>query len=537
MQHPKDEVSWVRAAIVEGNSALGIELGSTRIKAALIGPTSAPIATGSHAWSNKLVDGLWTYDLDSVIEGVQHCYAELTNEVWDRYELQLSTVGAMGCSAMMHGYLAFDSAGELLVPFRTWRNTNTDAASRALTELFEHNIPHRWSVAHLYQAILDDEEHLPHLAHVTTLAGYVHWRLTGQQVLGVGDASGMFPIDAKTGHYDEALMARFEELIAERGYPWRFSEVLPTVLSAGQNAGVLTEDGARLLDPSGALLPGTPLCPPEGDAGTGMVATNSVAVGSGNVSAGTSIFAMVVLEHPLRTVHREIDVVATPAGDLVGMVHCNNGTSDLDAWVDVFGEFATALGVELDASRLFQVLFTAGLSGEPDGGGLLAYNYVSGEPIADLDEGRPLFVRSPDSRFTLANFIRTHLYATLGALRMGMDVLREEDVHPRNLFAHGGLFKTKNVGQRILAAALDTPVSVGELAGEGGPWGMALLAAYLREQGDYESLNEYLVKKVFIGNTFDTITADPSEVEGFESFMTRYRRGLSVEGLAVELLR
>jgi sugar (pentulose or hexulose) kinase len=537
MQHPKDEVSWVRAAIVEGNSALGIELGSTRIKAALIGPTSAPIATGSHAWSNKLVDGLWTYDLDSVIEGVQHCYAGLTNEVWDRYELQLSTVGAMGCSAMMHGYLAFDSAGELLVPFRTWRNTNTDAASRALTELFEHNIPHRWSVAHLYQAILDDEEHLPHLAHVTTLAGYVHWRLTGQQVLGVGDASGMFPIDAKTGHYDEALMARFEELIAERGYPWRFSEVLPTVLSAGQNAGVLTEDGARLLDPSGALLPGTPLCPPEGDAGTGMVATNSVAVGSGNVSAGTSIFAMVVLEHPLRTVHREIDVVATPAGDLVGMVHCNNGTSDLDAWVDVFGEFATALGVELDASRLFQVLFTAGLSGEPDGGGLLAYNYVSGEPIADLDEGRPLFVRSPDSRFTLANFIRTHLYATLGALRMGMDVLREEDVHPRNLFAHGGLFKTKNVGQRILAAALDTPVSVGELAGEGGPWGMALLAAYLREQGDYESLNEYLVKKVFIGNTFDTITADPSEVEGFESFMTRYRRGLSVEGLAVELLR
>jgi len=536
MRHLNDEASRARAAIDAGDSALGIELGSTRIKAALIGPTHAPLATGSHAWSSKLVDGLWTYDLDRITEGVQHCYAELADEVSDRYDVALNTVGAMGCSAMMHGYLAFDNAGELLVPFRTWRNTNTDAASRALTDLFEHNIPHRWTVAHLYQAILDDEEHLPRLAHVTTLAGYVHWRLTGQRVLGVGDASGMFPIDAKTGHFDETLMSRFQELIAERGYPWRLSEVLPPVLSAGQDAGVLSEDGALLLDPSGALLPGIPLCPPEGDAGTGMVATNSVDVGSGNVSAGTSIFAMVVLDRPLRTVHREIDVVTTPAGDLVGMVHCNNGTGDLDAWINLFGEFATALGVEPDATRLFQVLYTAGLSGEPDGGGLLAYNYVSGEPIVALDEGRPLFVRSPDSRFTLANFIRTHLYATLGTLRMGMDVLHEEGVHPRNLFAHGGLFKTKDVGQRILAAALDTPISVGELAGEGGPWGMALLAAYLREQEDNESLNEYLRSKVFSGNTFETITANSSEVEGFESFMTRYRRGLSVEAQAVEQL-
>jgi sugar (pentulose or hexulose) kinase len=537
MQHPKDEISQARAAIVEGETALGIELGSTRIKAALIGPTNIPIATGSHAWTNTLRDGLWTYDLESVIEGVQACYAGLARDVVDRYEVQLTTVGAMGCSAMMHGYLAFDDAGELLVPFRTWRNTNTDAASKALTELFAHNIPHRWSVAHLYQAILDDEEHLGRLAHLTTLAGYLHFRLTGRRVLGVGDASGMFPIDAQTSQFDQALIARFEELTVDKGYPWRLTDIVPSVLPAGQDAGVLTPEGARLLDPTGALTAGTVLCPPEGDAGTGMVATNSITVGSGNVSAGTSIFAMVVLDRPLGAVHPEIDVVMTPAGDSVGMVHCNNGTSDLDAWIQVFAEFATGLRVEVDAGDLFQLLYTAGASGDPDSGGLLAYNFVSGEPIAGLEEGRPLFVRSPDSSFTLANFIRAHLNATLGALRMGMDVLREEGVHPRSLFAHGGFFKTTAVGQRILAAALDVPVSVGALAGEGGPWGMALLAAYLRDQADHASLEDYLATRVFSGSTVETITADSSEVEGFEAFMTRYRGALAVEGRAVELLR
>lgn len=534
-----DDVSQLREAIVAGETALGIELGSTRIKAALIGPTNVPLATGSHSWTNQLVDRLWTYDLARVTEGVQHCYADLARDVYDRYDVPLTSVGAMGCSAMMHGYLAFDAAGELLVPFRTWRNTNTDAASRALTDLFGQNIPHRWSVAHLYQAILDEEEHLSRIAHITTLAGYVHWRLTGQQVVGVGDASGMFPIDSTTGQFEETLVARFDELIADRRYPWRLSQIVPTVLSAGQDAGTLTASGAGLLDPSGALDPGAPLCPPEGDAGTGMVATNTVDVGTGNVSAGTSIFAMVVLERPLRGVHREVDLVTTPSGDLVAMVHCNNGTGDLDAWVSVFGEFATALGVEVDSGRVFQLLYTAAMSGDPDGGGLLAYNYLSGEPIASLEEGRPLVVRSPDSRFTLANFVRTHLYATLGALRMGMDVLRAEDVSPRNLYAHGGFFTTAGVGQRVLAAALDTPVSVGESAGEGGPWGMALLAAYRREQRDgpdHEPLGEYLARKVFHDSSFETIIADASEVEGFDSFMDRYNRGLEVERRAVELL-
>ncbi len=539
MPHQDDDVSQARAAIVGGETALGIELGSTRIKAALIGPTSVPLATGSHAWTNQLVDRLWTYDLESVVEGVQRCYADLAADVSHRYGVPLTSVGALGCSAMMHGYLAFDDAGELLVPFRTWRNTNTDAASRELTELFDQNIPHRWSVAHLYQAILDDEEHLGRLAHITTLAGYVHWQLTGRQVVGVGDASGMFPIDSTTGQFDQALVARFEELIADRGFAWRFSQVVPTVLSAGQDAGTLTASGARLLDRAGALEPGAPLCPPEGDAGTGMVATNTVEVGTGNVSAGTSIFAMVVLERPLRAMHREVDLVTTPSGDLVAMVHCNNGTGDLDAWVAVFGEFAAALGVEVDSGRVFQLLFTAAMSGDPDGGGLLAYNYLSGEPVASLEEGRPLVVRSPDSRFTLANFVRTHLYATLAALRMGMDVLRAEDVHPRNLIAHGGFFTTVGVGQRVLAAALDTPVSVGESAGEGGPWGMALLAAYLRDQRggrDHEPLGEYLARKVFHSGSFETITADASEVEGFDSFMGRYTRGLAIERRAVELL-
>lgn len=539
MPHQDDDVSQARGAITAGETALGIELGSTRIKATLIGPTSVPIATGSHAWTNQLVDGLWTYDLDSVTEGVQRCYAALGRDVSDRYNIALTSVGAMGCSAMMHGYLAFNDAGELLVPFRTWRNTNTDAASRALTDLFGQNIPHRWSVAHLYQAILDDEEHLPRLAHITTLAGYMHWQLTGQQLVGVGDASGMFPIDAKTGQFDEALVARFDGLVADRGYPWRLLQILPTVRSAGQDAGTLTASGAQLLDPTGALQPGAPLCPPEGDAGTGMVATNTVVVGTGNVSAGTSIFAMVVLPRPLRAMHREVDLVTTPSGDLVAMVHCNNGTSDLDAWVSVFREFATALGVNVDSSAVFQLLYTMAMSGDPDGGGLLAYNFLSGEPIASLDEGRPLFVRSPDSLFTLANFVRTHLYATLGALRIGMDVLRDEDVRPLNLYAHGGFFKTAGVGQRILAAALDTPVSVGEAAGEGGPWGMALLAAYLREQrgkSDHESLGEYLTRKVFSDGSFDTITAERSEVEGFNFFMDRYTRGLALQNRAVEVL-
>jgi len=521
--------SSAREAILEGQTALGIEFGSTRIKAALIGPTSVQIAAGAHEWSNKLVADVWTYDLTSVIQGLQSCYAQLTSDISDRYQVQLTTIGALGCSAMMHGYLAFDDAGALLVPFRTWRNTNTDAASKALTDLFEQNIPHRWSIAHLYQAVLNGEEHLPRVALITTLAGYVHWQLTGHRVLGVGDASGMFPIDVRTGQFDTALIERFDDLIAERGYPWRLSQIVPTVQSAGEAAGTLTPHGAALLDPTGMLTPGTALCPPEGDAGTGMVATNTVSAGTGNVSAGTSIFAMAVLEHPMSRVHPEVDLVTTPAGKLVAMVHCNNGTGELDAWVALFGEFATVLGLEVETGRLFEVLYTAGLSGDPDGGGLLAYNYLSGEPIAAVDEGRPLFVRSAESRFTLGNFIRTQLYATLGALRIGMDILGDEDVQLRRIFAHGGLFKTKDVAPRILAAALNTPVSIGELAGEGGPWGMALLAAYMRDRHSHQSLDAYLAQVVFSDNAFETITPNPTEVKGFDSFLARYKQGLTLE--------
>ncbi len=531
-----DETSRARDAIIAGHTALGIELGSTRIKATLIGPANNPIATGSHAWANQLVNGLWTYDLDSVAKGLQSCYAALSKDTERRYGVGLASVGALGCSAMMHGYLAFDDAGDLLVPFRTWRNTNTEKASQVLTPLFGHNIPQRWSITHLYQAILDDEEHLPRIAHLTTLAGYVHWQLTGQQVLGVGDASGMFPIDARTGGFDSSLMARFDDLVADRRYPWLLSDILPTVLPAGGDAGFLTAAGALLLDPTGALAPQVPLCPPEGDAGTGMVATNSVAAGTGNVSAGTSIFAMVVLERPMSSVHCEIDIVTTPTGKPVAMVHCNNGTGELDAWVNVFGEFAAVLGADLETGSLYQLLYDVGLSGEADAGGLMAYNYLSGEPITAVDRGRPLMVRSPESRLTLANLFRAHLNSTLAALRIGMDVLSAEGVRPRHLFAHGGLFKTKGVGQRILAAALDTPVSVGETAGEGGPWGMALLAAYHRDRADYGSLNEYLDLKVFADTPFETVTAEAAQVDGFTKFMTRYRQGLPVERRAVEVL-
>ncbi len=525
-----------RAALDSGDTALGIELGSTRIKAVLIGPGGTPLATGSHEWSNQFVDGLWTYDLESVWTGVQDCYAQLAADVVSRYGAPLSTVGALGVSAMMHGYLAFDGDGELLVPFRTWRNSNTDDASSELTELFGHNIPHRWSIAHVYQAILNGEEHVGRIAHLTTLAGYVHWKLSGEKVLGVGDASGMFPIDLATGQFDSAMTDRFHDLARVREQPWRLDDVLPAVASAGAAAGLLTDDGARLLDPSGTLRSGVPMCPPEGDAGTGMVATNSVAPRTGNVSAGTSIFAMVVLEHALGGVHREIDLVTTPVGDLVAMVHCNNGTSDLDSWVGLFAEFARSAGVELDATTVYGTLYNKALEGDPDGGGLLAYNYLSGEPIASLEHGRPLFVRTPDSRMSLANFMRTHLLATLATLREGMDLLVErENVGLDSMYAHGGLFKTEGVGQRLLAAAIRTPVSVGEIAGEGGAWGMALLADFLRD-GQYDRLSDYLTSEIFQKAETETVEPVADDVAGFDVYMERHRGGLVIERAAVEAL-
>jgi len=529
-----DEATDARDVIDQSLTALGIELGSTRIKAVLIGPDHTPLATAGHSWENQFVDRLWTYSLESVWFGLQACYAELVADVRDRYDVELASVGALGVSAMMHGYLAFDAEGELLVPFRTWRNTNTGPAVEALSEAFGHNIPHRWSIAHLYQAVLDQEPHVDRIAHLTTLAGYVHEQLTGEQVLGVGDASGMFPIDTTAGSYDAAMIATFDDLVADRDLPWRLSDLLPTIRTAGEGAGTLTETGARRLDPTGRLRPGIPLCPPEGDAGTGMVATNSVAPRTGNVSAGTSIFAMVVLEHPLSRVHHELDLVTTPAGDPVAMVHCNNGASELNAWVGLFAEFATAIGADIDTTTVFETLFRASLSGRPDGGGLLAYNYLSGEPITGLEEGRPLFVRSPDSTFDLATFMRTQLFAALATLRVGMDVLlQDEGVGLDTMFAHGGLFTTKGVAQSYLAAAIDTPVTVGDTASEGGAWGIAVLAAYVSDRNPEQTLADYLAERVFADADQVTVAPEPADRAGFDAFMARYVAALPVQQAAV----
>lgn len=528
------QVTGIREAITQGNTALGIELGSTRIKAVLIGPDNAPVATGTHDWENQFVDRIWTYSTEAIWDGLRGSYAGLAEDVRQKYDVELTSIGSLGFSAMMHGYLAFDASGELLVPFRTWRNTITADASTELSELFSHSIPQRWSIAHLYQAILNGEEHVARVAHITTLAGYVHWKLTGRQVLGVGDASGVFPIDIATGGYNATMLNQFDELVAPHQFPWKLADLLPGVLSAGEPAGQLTEEGAQLLDPTGMLQPGVALCPPEGDAGTGMVATNSVAQRTGNVSAGTSIFAMVVLEHELSRVHEELDLVTTPAGDLVAMVHCNNGASELNAWVGLFAEFAAALGVDVDANTVFETLFRAALSGEPDGGGLLAYNYLSGEHVTGLHEGRPLFVRTPDSRFTLANFMRTHLFAALGTLRIGMEVLlKSEGVQLDTMFAHGGLFKTKGVAQRFLAAAIDAPVSVGDIAGEGGAWGIAVLAGFLKDRTPGQSLDDFLTNQVFGSVSLEKIDPDPGDVAGFEAFMQRFTAGLPIEQAAV----
>ncbi|MCT9821340.1 FGGY-family carbohydrate kinase [Microbacterium sp. W1N] len=522
--------------IRSGRTALGIELGSTRIKACLVAaddPTTV-LAVGSHEWENEYVDRLWTYSLDAVWSGLQAAYADLVADAQRRHDAAPTTLGAIGVSAMMHGYLAFDAAGEMLVPFRTWRNTNTGPAAAELSDLLGVNIPLRWSVAHLRQAVLDDEPHIARLAHVTTLAGHVHERLTGRRVLGVGDASGMFPIDSAAVDYDEDLVARFDGLAPGVIPPLR--ALLPEVLPAGADAGALTAAGAALLDPTGALQPGIPLCPPEGDAGTGMVATNAVAPRTGNVSAGTSIFAMVVLEHPLAHTHHELDLVTTPAGDPVAMVHCNNGASELAAWAGLFTRFSAASGTGLDGDAVFDVLFREALTGDADAGGLLAYNHLAGEPIAGLTEGRPLFVRTPDSSLTLANVMRAQLYGVFGTLALGMRVLDGEGVGLDRMFAHGGMFRTAGVAQRFLAAALDAPVAVGDTASEGGAWGIAVLAAYLVSPQAGGGLSTYLDETVFADAATTVADPDPADVAGFAAYLDRYRAGLAVEAAAVAAL-
>ena len=528
----------IQKAIESGKTALGIEFGSTRIKAVLIGEDHVPLASGSYEWENRYENGVWTYSLDDVWTGLQESYRSLSNEVTEKYNTQVKTVGAIGFSAMMHGYMAFDKDGHQLVPFRTWRNTITGEAAEQLTGLFQFNIPQRWSIAHLYQAILNKEAHIKDIDHLTTLAGYVHWMLTGQKVLGIGEASGMFPIDSNTNDYDEHMLKQFDDRLTANNIPWKLEDILPKVLLAGDEAGVLTEEGARRLDPTGQLGSGIPLCPPEGDAGTGMVATNSVAVRTGNVSAGTSVFAMIVLEQALSKLYPEIDMVTTPTGKPVAMVHCNTCTSDLNAWVDLFQEFTKALGVEISESKLYEMLYTKGLAGEADGGGLLAYNYFSGEPITHLEEGRPVFVRTPESRFTLANFMRVHLFSALGTLKIGMDILFEQEkVKLDQLLGHGGFFKTKEVGQRMMAAAMNVPVSVMETAGEGGAWGIALLASYMLNKAEDEPLEAYLSNKVFAGENGVTIAPDVKDIDGFTAFMERYKKGLAIERAAVDELR
>jgi sugar (pentulose or hexulose) kinase len=525
-------------AIESGKTALGIEFGSTRIKAVLIGDDHMPIASGSYDWENRYENGIWTYHLEDVWSGLQESYRNLSNDVFEKYNTPLKTIGAIGFSAMMHGYLAFDKDGNLLVPFRTWRNTMTGQAAKELTDLFQFNIPQRWSIAHLYQAILNRESHIKAISHLTTLAGYVHWKLTGQKVLGVGEASGMFPINSKTNNYDVHKIELFNGLLAAENISWKLQDILPKVLVAGDAAGALTEEGARRIDPTGGLQLGIRLCPPEGDAGTGMVATNSVAERTGNVSAGTSVFAMIVLEKALSKVYSEIDMVTTPTGKPVAMVHSNNCTSDLNAWVDLFQEFTRALGMEISESNLYEMLYKKGLTGDTDGGGLLAYNYLSGEHITHLEEGRPLFVRTPESRFTLSNFMRVHLFSALGALKIGLDILfDQEQVKIDQVLGHGGFFKTKEVGQKIMAAAMNVAVSVMETAGEGGAWGIALLASYMLHKATNEPLEAYLSDKVFAGENGTTIAPDQTDVAGFTAFMERYKKGLVIERAAVDGLR
>ncbi|MBY9077944.1 FGGY-family carbohydrate kinase [Paenibacillus sp. HN-1] len=527
----------IQQAITKGEASLGIEFGSTRIKAVLIDQCFETIASGGYEWENLLVDGYWTYNLADIITGLQAAYSEMKQEVERKYGVTLSAVRSIGFSAMMHGYMAFDSTGELLVPFRTWRNSTTGAAAAALTEQFQFNIPERWSIAHLYQAILNDEPHVPRIDLFTTLAGYIHWLLTGSKAIGIGDASGMFPIDDTAHDYNESMVKQFDELVAAKGYPWKLKDILPKVYTAGEQAGVLSAAGAKILDPSGNLQAGIPLCPPEGDAGTGMVATNSVRKRTGNISVGTSVFAMIVLEKELSAVYPEIDMVTTPDGSPVGMVHANNCSSDINAWMSLFREFYEAMGQKADSAQLFSVMFNKALEADADGGGLLSYGYFSGENITGIEKGRPLFVRSPESRFNLANFMRIHLFSAFGALKIGMDILtKKENVAIDSILAHGGLFKTPVVGQKIVAAALNVPVSVMATAGEGGAWGMAILAAYMTGNDQGEKLDDFLENKVFKDTEGLEIRPDGSDVKGFEVFMERYTQGLAIEQAAVDHL-
>lgn len=524
--------------IIKGKTALGIELGSTRIKGVLVDYEGNVLAVGIHDWENSFINGIWTYSLEEIHQGIRACYSDLRRAVEEKYGVTLTVIGSIGVSAMMHGYMALDAQGQQIAPFQTWRNTNTQQAADELTELFNFNIPLRWTIAHLYQRMLDGESHVAQISYVSTLSGYIHWKLTGEKVIGIGDAAGMFPIDSDTLDYDAGMIEKFNHLIEKYDMPWKVQDIMPKVLVAGEAAGTLTEEGAAFLDETGNLKAGIVLCPPEGDAGTGMVATNSVAPCTGNVSAGTSTFAMIVLEKQLSKLYREIDMVATPAGFPCAMSHANNGTSDLNAWVNLFGEFAGMMGIQTNAGELFEKLYTNSLNGDPDCGGLLSYGYYSGENITMLNEGRLAFLRTADSKFNLANFMRVHLYTSLGAVKMGLDILmKNENVKVDRIMGHGGFFKTRGVGQRYLAAAVNAPVTVMDTASEGGAWGIALLAAYLVDKKEGERLEEFLENRIFRTMSGMTIEPVPEEVAGFEKFMEHYRNGLSIEKAAIDNMK
>ncbi|AOT56684.1 xylulokinase [Weissella soli] len=518
--------------IETGQTSLGVEFGSTRIKAVLIDSKYSPIAQGMFEWENQLENGIWTYPEELIWEGLQTAYAEMAAEVKRTYHTELKTIGSIGFSAMMHGYMPFNAEGKLLVPFRTWRNSITEQASVELTSLFNFNIPQRWSIAHLYQAILNQEQHVKDIDFITTLAGYVHWKVSGEKVLGIGDASGVFPIDMHTKNYDQSMVERFDKLRSVQQYHWQLSDILPKVLAAGETAGVLTAAGARLLDPSGTLQAGARLAAPEGDAGTGMVATNAVRVHTGNVSAGTSAFVMIVMDKPLSKWHSDIDIVTTPTGELVAMVHANNSSSDINAWAKLFKEFADLLGVNISTNELYAKLFNTILGADADADGLLTYGYYSGENITHMSEGRPLLARQPDSNFTIGNLMRANLYSAFGAMKIGLEILADEQVETDSIVAAGGIFKTPVVAQKILAAVMEAPVTVMKTAGEGGPWGMAILAAYANGKSD-QALEDFLDREVFVDQESTTIFPDKRDIDGFNVFMDRYKAGLPIEAHAV----
>ena len=523
----------IKNYIEEGKAILGIEFGSTRIKGVLIDDAGEVLAVGGYEWENSLVNGIWTYGEEEFFAGLKGCYSSLKKDVKDRYGITLKNLKAIGISGMMHGYLAFNEEGKLLAPFRTWRNTCAGEAANKLTEVFQFNIPARWSIAHLYQVILDGEEHVKDVRYFTTLAGYIHTLLTGEKVLGIGEASGMFPMEGN--NYSETMLDKFDALVEEKGYPWKIREILPKVLVAGENAGTLTAEGAKLLDEDGDLQAGIPMCPPEGDAGTGMVATNSVRVRTGNVSAGTSVFAMIVLEKLLSKLHREIDMVTTPDGAPVAMVHCNNCTSDINAWTYLFKEVLDLMGADCSMGDLFTALFKKSAEADEDCGDLISYNYFSGEFITGFETGKPLFIREPDSKFSLANFMRVQLFTAFGGIKLGMNILEREDVAIDKILGHGGFFKTPVIGQSVLAAVMNAPVSVMETAGEGGAWGVAVLAAFSANKEDGETLPDYLDNKIFATQKMTTLEPDEKIVDSFNKFIENYKKGLVVERAAVDM--